>query len=65
MLERFARGENEFNRLEGDGVVGIIRIFSDQACEFAAFDELLEQSATKQLYLLPGLAFELFEILTA
>ncbi len=64
-MKDFTLGEDEFNRLECDRIVRIVRIFGDQTGEFTAFDEFLEQGPSKQLDLLFGLDLELFQVLAA
>ncbi len=61
MLERFAFGEHEFNRLERDGVIEAIRIFCNEAGELAPFDELFKERAAKLFDLASGLDFELLQ----
>jgi hypothetical protein len=65
MLECLTFRENEFHRLERDGLVRVIGIFCNEAGELTPLDELFEKRAAEFLDFPFGLGFELFQIFAA
>jgi hypothetical protein len=47
MFEGLAIGKNELDRCECERFFGVIWIFCDKTCEFAAFNELFDERAAK------------------